>query len=338
MKPFSIILFHFLLTACLFLPSAFADEILLKNGDQISGKIVKKIGTKIYIKTSYAGEIAIKWKEVNGITTDEPVEILLTDESITDGTATGSQVGSVELKESAQRIRLEDISCINPPPHISGKGVSWSGHINAGGAVADGNTDNKAVHVDGEIIARKKKQRYTAETKYNYAQDSDVETESNFFGSFKYDHFINGKWYLTGKTSYEKDKFKDLNHRTKIGAGTGYQVWDSKLISLSLEGGLDYVVEDFRTVEDEEYPAASWALNFKKALFQEKASFFHKHGLNIGLEDTEDIIFTTQTGIRVPFIDQFNTTFEVDWGWDNSPAEGKKRSDTSYIFSVGYSW
>ncbi|MBU0614393.1 hypothetical protein KJ766_03890, partial [Patescibacteria group bacterium] len=77
MKLLSIIFFHLLLTACLFLSCATGDEILLKNGDQISGKIIKKEGEKIYINTSYAGEIAILWKEVTSITTDEPIEILL---------------------------------------------------------------------------------------------------------------------------------------------------------------------------------------------------------------------------------------------------------------------
>lgn len=59
--------------------SAFADEVLMKNGGRISGSIVNKSGEILKLKTDYAGELRIKWSEVNALRTDGPVDVMLTD-------------------------------------------------------------------------------------------------------------------------------------------------------------------------------------------------------------------------------------------------------------------
>ena len=41
-----------------------ADEILLKNGDRISGTVLNKSGKLLEVKTAYAEKIVIKWDAV----------------------------------------------------------------------------------------------------------------------------------------------------------------------------------------------------------------------------------------------------------------------------------
>jgi hypothetical protein len=47
--------------------TARVDEVTLKNGDRLTGDIVKMREGDLVIKTPYAGEIKIDWKEVQNI-------------------------------------------------------------------------------------------------------------------------------------------------------------------------------------------------------------------------------------------------------------------------------
>ena len=52
-----------------------ADQITLKNGDVITGAIVKKDGGKLTIKSEFLGEVTMPWDAVTGIKSDAPVTV-----------------------------------------------------------------------------------------------------------------------------------------------------------------------------------------------------------------------------------------------------------------------
>src|SRR5690606_9444299 len=58
-----------------------ADEIRLKNGDVITGTIVKKETTVVVFRTTYAGDINVQWSEVSSLSSDKPVHLVLSDGS-----------------------------------------------------------------------------------------------------------------------------------------------------------------------------------------------------------------------------------------------------------------
>ena len=41
-----------------------ADQVVLKNGDNITGKIVKKDGAKLTIQSEFLGEVNMPWSAV----------------------------------------------------------------------------------------------------------------------------------------------------------------------------------------------------------------------------------------------------------------------------------
>ena len=70
--------------------TAWADQITLKNGDRVTGSIVKKDGGKITIKTDHFGTITTDWDQVQSVTAEKPVTVVLQDGRTVQGTVATS--------------------------------------------------------------------------------------------------------------------------------------------------------------------------------------------------------------------------------------------------------
>jgi putative salt-induced outer membrane protein YdiY len=231
---------------------------------------------------------------------------------------------------------IAHVASINPPEVPA---VAFTGRINAGVDVKKGNTDTKAFYIDGELEARTEKNRYTAGGEVNHEKESGKKTADNWLLYMGYDHFLTQKWFFYANANFEQDAFKDINLRTTVGAGPGYQFFESEQLNLSVRGGIAYVNVDYSVDDqDNDYTAGRWALKYDQYFFDKVFQLFHLHEGIVSLEDTEDILVRTRTGVRIPLKKGFNTTAQFNWDWDNSPAPNKDRVDKRYLITLGYSW
>src|SRR5690606_40638082 len=53
--------------------SAWADTIVMTNGDRLSGEVLLMDGGRLILDTDYAGEIRIKWEQIAELQTNDPV-------------------------------------------------------------------------------------------------------------------------------------------------------------------------------------------------------------------------------------------------------------------------
>jgi hypothetical protein len=72
--------------ACLLPGTAWADQIVLKDGDRITGSILKKDGATIAIKSKNFGEVTLKWADIATIRADEPLNVVLAGDREVKGT------------------------------------------------------------------------------------------------------------------------------------------------------------------------------------------------------------------------------------------------------------
>jgi putative salt-induced outer membrane protein YdiY len=322
---------------------AAADIVLLKGGDRLSGTIVSKDDKQLTLQTAYAKEpITLLWTEVTNIETDQPARFMLNDKTLINAQATRASESTVVLKGgdtvTTTPLAMSDIAYINPPPHVSGEGVSTSGRLNLGLTANRGNTDNDQLFYDAEAVARSLKNRFTIGAMGEQRKEDGDETARNNRGYFKYDHFLSKQWYVYANTDVQEDKFKDLNLRTTLGGGAGYQFFETEQRSLSLEGGLTYVNEDYDLADDESFAAGRWAVRYAEMLFGGATQFFHDHEGIVSIEDPDDMIFRAQTGFRFPLVKNLNGTLQYNVDWQNTPPEGFDSTDSAYVVSVGYLW
>jgi putative salt-induced outer membrane protein YdiY len=321
-------------------PYALADEILLANGDRLTGKIVRKESDTIVLSTSYAGDVTIRWADIRRITADEPVAVYFEDGSKLTGTVQPAGDGMVIVTSgelASDPTPLAKLRFINPSAEVSGEGAKVTGHINAGLSSSSGNTQAKKFFLDTEGLIRSRDDRYTFGARALNSYDRGTETESSWLAYGKYDRFFTKKWYGYVNSDFENDKFKDIRLRSTVGLGSGYQFFESEKTNLSLESGLTYVQTNFIVGEDEAYPAVRWALKYDHLLFS-KLRFFHAHEAYVGLESNDQMFVRSQTGLRVPLMDRLNATAQYNVDWENTPTEGRVKTDKTLLLTLGYTW
>jgi putative salt-induced outer membrane protein YdiY len=321
--------------------AAIADTVKLKNGDVLTGTVIKKETDKLIFETKYTGEIQITWSEISSLRIDQPVTVMLADDSIFTGEILQVEEEIVQVKllglETSTEVSLKDIAYINPSPEISGKGVAWSGRANLGGATAKGNTDNSHIRFDTETIARSKESRYTLGGYVFRAKADGQKTAFNSKGYAQHDRFISKKWYLYANGSLEHDRFRDIKLRSSTGLGTGYQVFEQEDINLSVEGGINYINTNFNNTDNERYASGRWAVKYDQLVFR-GVRFFHQHEVLVSLEDAANTLAFTKTGLRVPIAHNLNASTELIVDYAGQPADSRERVDRTLLFSLGYGW
>lgn len=326
----------------LFANLAIADQVTLNNGDVITGDIIKKDASALELKTSYAGKISIAWKEIASVKADKPVKVMLADDSIVNATITPTTDGKGALKvnglDKTNNINLAQIKFINPTPIESGIGIVWTGNVNLSGSITKGNADNGAIRLAGEAVARSKQNRFTVGAAANRAESNAQDIENNVRAYMQYDHYVSERWYVYANTSAEYDQFRDIDLRTRLGAGAGYSVYQTPDMTLDVELGLTYINTDFASTEDTSTAAGRWALRYNQKLFGGNVVAFHNHELLFGLESLDDSLLFTQTGVRFPISANLNATTQLNVDYAKTPAPGRKATDTTLLFGVGYGW
>jgi putative salt-induced outer membrane protein YdiY len=333
----------FVLLSCCIAPVP-ADEVVMKNGDRLTGTVVRLLDGELVFKTAYAGEISIAWADIQTLKTDQPVTVLLEDDTLLTGELVPAPDGGVAIRAEdlaeTEILGLSRVSYINPPPEISGRGVTVDGRANVGVLVQKGNTDTETYHADIETVITGRINRITGFAELNQQADTGRETANNWRASGKYDHFLDPakRQYLFANVGFEHDKFKDLDLRSTFGGGYGYRVWADDIRNLDLELGANYVNEDFIVAADNGFAAGRWLVNFDHYLFRKHTQFFHRNLGLFSLENTRDVVIRTRTGFRFPLIARLNATVQVDVYWDGDPPPNTKSTDTRTSVNLGYTW
>ena len=327
------------LAICLVATASQADEVLLANGDRISGKVVGLADGKLTVETPYAKLLELDWASVKGLRIDSATEIVLTDGTRLKGTTEpGAEGGLNVLTGAAGPVNLPSLSLVSMinPPEV--KAVTYTGDLQAGVSLTDGNSETVNANLSGKFEARSKRQRLTLRGLYHYGEDQDQLSAQEASGSVKYDFFVTEKLYTYVNSLLEYNKFQDLNLRATMGGGLGYQFFEDVRKKLGFELGVSYFSEDFRTAEDNSFASGRWSVNADYKLIPDKISLFHFHEGYFGFEDLEDIYIKSEQGVRFTLIKDFYTTFQVNVNYDNTPAPGLEKTDTTLLFGLGYAF
>jgi putative salt-induced outer membrane protein YdiY len=315
------------------LPAAYADQVTMKNGDRLSGTVLRKSGEVLVLNSPYGGELNLRWSEVAALETDAPVSLLLAD-----GRLVERRLGPADPAKADTASALAQIAYINPTPEESGIGYSRFGHLNLALTQTRGNSRHDQFHGDGGIVWRASAYRVTLAGEANRGHDGDIASTSNWRANGRYDRFFKAKEFIYANVSLEEDRFKDIGLRSIVGAGYGYQIFESAMTRLSLRGGADYVTVDHDLGDDEEYAAFGWGVDFHHRLQLFPAELFHVHDGTRGFGAGRNTVVQSRTGLRLPLAERLNATAQVNLDWESRPSPGRNKTDSTLLLGLGYAF
>lgn len=324
---------HLFLILVLFAAPVQADELLLVNGDRLSGTVKSMDGGKLTLSTEYGGDIKIKLSSVKKIITEEPVRIHLDNGWKLKGSLTPIEGGGVRVK-SAQTgqsavVDWRRITAVNPPES------NWSGSISAGGSMQSGNTDLNSITLGFETNRKTEDDRFRLRFLHNYSDEDDSVTSRNTYGSMKIDHFVKRPLYVYFAAEMLKDEFKDLNLRTILGPGVGYSLWDDAKSSLDLEAGVTYFSQDHELGVDEQW--ATYRLGAEYALhWSDRLKFNVESQLYPRVDDTGDYKWRNESNIKTSLGSGWALKLTNLIEYDSKPTTGIKETDVTSTLALDY--
>ncbi len=331
--------------ACLVLCAQIShgDEILLKNGDRISGKIQHLVDGKLAFKADVAGPVTVDLSDIQTLSSDDPITV-----NLKDGTGLYQKVMSAELNRfaidgtvttKAQEFAVSDIVSINPPIKPMPK---WKGDISVGITSTHGNTTTEMFSANANLTKRTEKDRTTVSTDYAKGTQKDQNTgedvtiEDWWRAKGKYDYFFTKKMYGYLDGRYEKDAIAELDRRMIIGLGAGYQWIESDDMNFSSEFGLASLYEKFDNQTDSSSEISlQLGYNFDKKL-RKNIKFVHDLTYYPAIDSFSNYLLTTTAGLRADFTETFFITLKTIFNYDSTPAIGAHKTDVKYFLGLGY--
>jgi hypothetical protein len=223
--------------------TALADQLMLSNGDLITGQISRVWDGKITIKPKYAGVFDVKVSAVKSILAERDFEIELADgrsvvAQLTGADQDGNQLVAIEGDTIA--IPLDTLLELEEPEEF----FEWESNILFSSAINKGNTDSETGQFRADTAIRIGDHRHRVGLTFTRGeQDGETIREQDLF-RYNYNRLFRDPWFLGLSGSYERDPVSDLDYRYILGATIGRDIWNRPLRALSIEAGLGYSAEE----------------------------------------------------------------------------------------------
>ena len=327
-------------------PALAADQVVLTNGDIITGAIVKKDGGKLTIKSEFLGEVTMPWSAVKSIRSDADLSVVLPSGETVKGkiTSSGDQLqvvagaqtnaapltGVAAVRNDAEQHNFERMQ----HPGIL---ELWNGNFDFGLALARGNARSDTLNTAFTAIRSTRTDKIAVYFNqiYSTARANNVNstTASAVRGGWKYNRNVSSRMFLTGFNDYEHDGFQGLTLRFVAGGGAGVRAVKSEHTQLDFDAGIDYQRENFqngllRNSAEANFGDA-WHYQVSKNTSITQAMRFFTNLTNAG-------------AYRVNFDLGSNTLIKKWLGWQvtasdrflSNPVQGRQRNDL--VLSTGF--
>jgi len=320
--------------ATLFLPGiALADQLVMKNGDIITGAISKISDGDVYIEPSYADEFAVDMDDVAAIQTDQALEIEMKDGSemtaqFAGASSTGEQILVVEGLPT--NVGLADLEQAEEPAEWYDR-VS---HAELNTTINSGNTDSQNTLVFADTRLKLGDHRHLADLTFRRDETDGIQTKKQDLFRYEYNWMFNEPWYTGLTGSYERDPIRELDHRYSLGAIVGRDLIDNAHQFMTFSVGLGYSEEKISGVS-ESGAVALWRLIYEHDFLGGDLSFFHNDTISYQLYDVNNTILKTNTGFRYDIIDDVYASISLRYDYESDPAADAKNSDTTLVVGVG---
>jgi putative salt-induced outer membrane protein YdiY len=242
-----------------------ADQVTLKNGDRLSGKILNGDGKTLLLKSEFAGDVTIQWDAITGIESTDNINITLKD-----GTRLSGKVTTVDGKfvvaaapaaattpsasketivavrnDVEQRAYDEQAERIAHPKFT----YFWRGTLDTGVALTRGNSETASFTFAGKAIRETSRDKITVYGDYIFANNGSVPpsvtTANALDAGVRGDLNIRPRVFVFAAADFQTNELQHLDLRSVFGGGFGYHVIKTPATTFDIFGGITYDRDSF---------------------------------------------------------------------------------------------
>jgi YD repeat-containing protein len=244
-------------------PALFADQITLKNGDRLTGTILKSDAKTLVLKTEAAGDVTFQWAAIDAITSSAPLHVGLAggqmvvgpvvtkDGQLQVSTSTAGVVTAA--KDSVQVIRSDSEEAVYDAamerlqhPHL---GDFWSGTLDTGLSLTRGNSSTLAYTLAGRAVRATDRDKITVYTTAVYGKNNTTSPSEviahQITGGIRANINIRPRWFVFAATDFNSNALQNLDLQNVVDGGIGIHVIKTKNTQFDVFAGAGYNQEFF---------------------------------------------------------------------------------------------
>ena len=245
-------------------PSVFGDQVGFKNGDRLTGAIVKSDAKSLLMTTAIAGEVTVSWQEIQELHSDLPLHVVLADGKELVGrlathegnleiaTGAGNPVEVSKERVAALRNNAEQLAYEKSQRRTPLHG--WEGGLDAGFELTRGNSKTKNFRFAFSAVRKVPREELTLYAESLYSIDDVAGARPHVTanvnrGGARFDHDFISRVFVFVNTDFMSDGLQDLNLRSVVGGGIGYHLINRDNATLKLLGGANFTRENYVEIQ-----------------------------------------------------------------------------------------
>jgi putative salt-induced outer membrane protein len=339
--------FWWFAAALLFVSTAWADQVTMKNGDRVTGSIIKQDGKTITIKTVNFGVVTAPWAQVASIQSEQAVTVVLKDGKTVAGTlATSEGKVSVASKGTTVEAAFGDVTAIrNAGEQKAYERLLkpsllqlWAGTASVGWAGTNGNaktlTFTAAFNAARTTNTDKTSVYFSLIKASALINGETANTAQAVRGGIGYDHNVSPRLFVNAFNNYEYDRFQDLDLRFVIGGGLGFHAVKGKRSTLDLPAGMAYSHARFSTPLTRNSAEAFWGDDYTLKL-SGASTLSQSFRMFNNLSDTGQYRLNFDLSLATKIRKWLSWNLALSDRYLSDPVPGRKTNDWFYTTGLG---
>ena len=311
-----------------------AGQLIMKNGDRITGNIVKIRDKEIFIEPDYADEFSVDQDAVEYFVSDDEFEIDLGDGKDVDVRfdgvdKEGNQI--VLVGDERMTVPLVEIAELEEVEEYS----DWGAHVDFNTTINRGNTDSLNSKMTADYNLKFGDHRHLFELSFAREEQNSISVKEQELFRYSYNWAFSHRWGFGAVSSYERDPIRDLDRRMTVGPAATLNVWNSARKTFNIQFPLGYQNELIGGVEEDNV-IAGWIMRIRYKFGRPDLELYHNNSLTQNIAGRTNTAIKTVTGARFEITDLLYVNFEIDFDWESQPAATAVSDDLSLLVGLGF--
>jgi putative salt-induced outer membrane protein YdiY len=323
-----------------------ADQLVMKNGDRVTGSIVKKDAKTITIKSDAFGVITAPWDQVVSITADQPVTVVLKEGRTVAGTMT-TAAGKVDVAAQDAHVTVDPTDIVTVRNADEEKAFErlehpslaqlWATTATLGLAGTAGNAKTATFTTGATAVRATRTDKITLTFNVIDAaatvNGQTSQTARAVRGGVSYDHNVGSRLFLSTFNTYEYDKFQNLDLRAVFGGGLGFHAIKTGRAKLDFTGGGDFNHENFASDVTRHSGEFYWGDDFTYQL-SKGVSVVQAYRMFNNLTDTGAYRVNFDLGFSTKLTKWLTWNASASDRYLSNPLPGRKTND--FLYTTGF--